>query len=813
MPAGFDLWLGSPYNAGMRKWGLGLSDPLTVTLAADVRFGGVDYVDDQIWELANRGGEPAALSFQTTYGLRARKMAIFPGFSRELATITDPGLFSVPPIVEIRLPNYLRLAFDPWPELAVQSEYWVPESHAAAGRFRWTNRSGVPLAFRFKLYVVLRPASGTGGMTEHVADGISMLAGQTGGLAPVVFLSGGARAEPAAYPALSVDQLVPPGETEELVWVEAARDARRASVELVRSISARDWDSEAARIEMVNSSLVDVETGDPAWDAVFWMAQNAAISSFIGSSRYLPHPFPVGARLPDEGYSERGDGRDYGGAWAGFSASEARALVPLILPIAPDLAKGVIRDFLHNLSASGAADSRPGLAGQRSGLICPPMLADLAWRVYEWTEDKLFLETIWDDLERSLRAWFTQDHDRDQDGFPEWDNTTHSLYDDSPTFVRWHDWGQGLDIRWSEGPDLGSMLIRECDALSRISQLIGRPRDTSWLDQRGGELRRRIEAGWSQADHSYHFGDRDRHTCPSGQLLVSRKGSFTRSSRKSLAQEARLVVRCHASESEAGDLEVLVRGRGRKGRFRVERLRAGDFQWFWNFGTATTSHAYAEISEVTVTGLSRKFRLEVLAADYSRQDAGLLLPLWAGVPEPSRASELVRRTLQDRDRYWRDYGVPRCAASDPAYAPDERHEACEVSVWQNSLLIEGLLAYGYRDEAGDLLSRLMRSLAAGVSEAAHFRAGYHPDRLQGFGDRGSLHGVAPVHAFLDIIGVRLISPQKIRIEGRSPFAWPVHIRWRGAEIIRQGSSAEVIFPNGQRGSVAGQDPQLVEQRQ
>lgn len=797
----------------MRKWALGLNDPLTLTLAADVRFGGLDYVDDQIWELVGRGVEPAALSFQTTYGLRARKMAIFPGFSRELATVTDPDLFSAAPIVEVRLPNYLRLSFDPWPELAVQSEYWVPESHAAAGRFRWTNRSGAPLAFRFKLYVVLRPASGMGGMAEHVADGISMLAGQTGDLVPVVFLSGGARAEPAAYPALAVDQLVPPGETAELAWVEAARSGRKASVDLVRAISARDWDSEASRLEMVNSNLVDVETGDPAWDAVFWMAQNAAVSSFLGPSRYLPHPFPVGARLPDEGHSEQGDGRDYGRTWAGLSASEARALVPLILPIAPDLAKGVVRDFLHNLSTSGAVDARPGLAGQRSALICPPMLADLAWRIYEWTEDKRFLEMIWEDLERSLRAWFEQEHDRDQDGFPEWDNTPHSLYDDSPTFVRWHEWGQGLDIRWSEGPDLGSMLIRECEALSKISQLIGHPRDSSWLDQRAGELRRRIEASWNQATHSYQYVDRERHTSPGGQVLVSRKGSFTRNSKKVLRQEARLVLHCHASEAEVGDLEVTVRGRGRKGRFRVERLHTEDFQWFWDFGSATTSRTYAELSGIKVTGLSRRFRLEVLAADYTRQDAGLLLPLWAGVPEPSRASELVRRTLQDRKRYWRDYGVPRCSASDPAYKPDERHEACEVSVWQNALLIEGLLAYGYRDEAGDLLSRLMRTLAAGVSEAAHFRAGYHPDRLQGFGDRGALTGVAPVHAFLDILGVRLISPQKIRIEGRSPFAWPVSIRWRGTEIVREGSSAEVIFPNGQRGSVSGQDPQLVEQRQ
>ena len=52
-----------------------------LTLAADVRFCQPDYTNDIIWEMSLTNGEPVAVALQTTLGLRARSLRLFPIFS------------------------------------------------------------------------------------------------------------------------------------------------------------------------------------------------------------------------------------------------------------------------------------------------------------------------------------------------------------------------------------------------------------------------------------------------------------------------------------------------------------------------------------------------------------------------------------------------------------------------------------------------------------------------------------------------------------------------------------------------------------
>ena len=59
----------------MRDWSLTAGDPLYLTLAADSRLCKPDYVNDHIWEVALDSGEPAAIALQTTFGLRATRLA------------------------------------------------------------------------------------------------------------------------------------------------------------------------------------------------------------------------------------------------------------------------------------------------------------------------------------------------------------------------------------------------------------------------------------------------------------------------------------------------------------------------------------------------------------------------------------------------------------------------------------------------------------------------------------------------------------------------------------------------------------------
>ena len=56
-------------------------------------------------------------------------------------------------------------------------------------------------------------------------------------------------------------------------------------------------------------------------------------------------------------------------------------LISLLLPGAPDLAAGLLRNFLAYQDESGAVDWKLGLAGQRSRQLAQPLLATLALQI------------------------------------------------------------------------------------------------------------------------------------------------------------------------------------------------------------------------------------------------------------------------------------------------------------------------------------------------------------------------------------------------------------------------------------------------
>jgi hypothetical protein len=115
---------------------------MCLNLAADCRFSQVDIFNDHIWEVKLGGSEPAAINLQTTYGLRARGMRLYPRFIRKDITLSDPLQFHRPPALVAFYANYLRFGFSPFSGIDISLEYWVPESHAICGRIRMVN-SGV----------------------------------------------------------------------------------------------------------------------------------------------------------------------------------------------------------------------------------------------------------------------------------------------------------------------------------------------------------------------------------------------------------------------------------------------------------------------------------------------------------------------------------------------------------------------------------------------------------------------------------------------------------------------------------------------
>jgi len=807
----FDLWRKIPYNACMREWHLKAGDPLSLTLAADARLNATDYSDDQIWELSLGSGEPPALALRTTFGLRARSLRMFPRFTEGELTLTDPADFNRQPVITRLCPNFIALSFSPFPDIDVEAEVWVPESHAITGRLKVFNQSGALRSLRLEWVGQLTSSSGQR-MAAVEIGAARVLSGTTDSLAPVVFLTGGPEPGPGSYPNLMQNLDLPAGTARTITWTEAALATSEESFQRARSTAARKWDAEAARLELLNAGQVDIYTGNSDWDAAFALSQKLAYSLFVGPTPHLPYPSFVLTRQPDQGHSLRGDGSDYNHLWNGQTPLDAYTLAGLILPAAPYLAQGLLRNFISVQAEDGFIDWKPGLGGQRSRLMATPVLASLAWRIFEATEDPEFIKETFPALLKFVDAWFTPQRDRDGDGIPEWDHPMQAGSDDHPLYSRWQPSSQGVEINTAEGPALCSFLYRECQSLIRMARLLELPEPIATLEPVAENLRIALEVAWDSREASYYDWDRDTHFSPYGEPLGARLGPGELLLQQAFNPPIRLLLSIETNGESTRRPKVFIHGTGAAGFHRVERLTDDQFKWYLGKGSLTSPKVYTAIEQIQIQGLDPNDRVNLSSAGYRSQEQALLLPLWAGIPAPERASELVLKTITDPTKYWQPFGLPACVptagmGSDMAETEAGVHQ--NVHIPWNAMVGEGLLQYGYQAEAAELVTRLMAGVTQSLKSEAAFHQYYHARSGQGLGEHNSLSGLAPLSLFLQTLGVRLISRQRVALAGFNPFPWPVTVKYRGMTVLCQKEKTVVIFPNGQTAVVDDPAPRTV----
>ena len=127
----------------------------------------------------------------------------------------------------------------------------------------------------------------------------------------------------------------------------------------------------------------------------------------------------------------------------------------------------------------------------------------------------------------------------------------------------------------------------------------------------------------------------------------------------------------------------------------------------------------------------------------------------------------------------------------------------------NQFLGEGLLAYGFRNEAARLTVHVMNAVIQSLKQSRAFYERYNAETGSGIGERGALTGLAPVGLFLQTLGVTFLSPASVRLEGTNPFAWPVTIVYKGLKVTRGLDATEVVFPNGKVVTVTDPAPCVV----
>ncbi len=789
----------------MREWKLSPGDPLVLSLASDARVGPVDYTNDHIWEVNLERSEPPGVAIQTTFGLRARSFRILPRFIQGDQAVTDPAGFDQKPWIQRLYPNLLSMHFSPFPSYDVNYDLWVPESHLLVGTLEMTNHRQANLSLRVEILCLLSPNNGYR-MSATELQAARVLSGKSDNLYPVLLMTSGPEFGSGSYPALAINLELAPEESCQVSWILAVAESPEASLELARRLTARNWEAEQAYINLLNAGQVEIYTGNPDWDAAFMLSQKSAFSLLMSASPALPYASFILNRLPDQGYSLRGDGSDYSHTWNGQTPLDTYYLLEYLLPGSDEIAKGILRNFLSIQTEGGRIDWKPGLAGQRSRILATPLLAHLAWRIYETSQDKDFLGEVFPALLKFNQAWFQPEQDRDGDGIPEWDHLSQIGIEDHPLYSRWQEWSEGIEINSAESPALCAFLYQECQSLIQMAELLGSEAAIEALQATAERLRLAVEIAWDGEKSSYQYVDRETHFSAPGRLLAEGNGSGILHIDAKFAQAVRLVIQIHTHDENTRRTRIAISGTSATGQSRLETIPEERIKWSLGWGVTTGERVYQQVDTVELSGLAEGDLVRIITASYDQPDITCFLPLWAKISEPERAAQMIENSLLNPQKFWRSHGLPTSLANG---LPVEGEGYTSANLVWNLLVGQGLLGYGYRQEAARLFNNLMKGILRSLKEQQTFRRYYQADTGQGRGERNPLQGLAPVSFFLECLGLRLISPRKVLLNGFNPFPWPVTVKYRGLTILCQKDKSTVIFPDGQAITIDDPTPRVV----
>ncbi len=783
----------------MREWHLTPGDPMAPRIAADARAGRTNYHDDQVWQLQLGGPQEPALSLETRYGGRVGLARLVPVWRVEGRQFYETQAYHAPPALTAFAPDYLRVRAGLTPTLALTAEFWVMESRAVGGRFAVHNTGPQPLTVRLDLTAqVAREEKSLPMLYLTLETGVVALQlGRLPHLQPILLLE--EARETGASAQLSRMQTVAPGESVAFRWVLASLPDRNDSLALAhRWLHVEPWDGHLAAIAARAQAAPQVETGHADWDLALAWSQQLVLRSFFAATGHLPHPSFVLTRKPGQGYAATGvHSGGFGYTWGGQTIPDALAIVGTVALAAPELAKGLVYNFLAVQRDDGWIDARPGLDGQRAQVIAPPLLATLAYAVYHFTQDKAFLAGCLDGLTRFFERWFAPDLDADGDGVPEWQHPDQGAFAAGPALARGARWAQGVDIQTLEAPDLLTYLIREARALLGICKLLEREDVARAIKSRYEALVATLETFWDEARGCYTYRDRDAHTCPTGEAVFTGHGEAALSERVTLAQPSRLIVRASGGLSRKPALSCTIEGEDLAGQPAREELPAAAFDWYRGAGMATTRTVWRAVTALRFNGLSRVFKVEARAVDLTPHDVALFMPLWSGALDEARVARLIAH-LTEPDAYWRPYGVPGCPANGPHYATDLLQGCGGVWPAWNARIGWALIERGYRQESAELFRRVLTAQSRSLAGEQTFRALYNAETGEGLGDSDIVTGAVSWGWFARLFGAFALDAQRVAIT--EPFAfdgetmtWTQH----GVRITRSAARTEIAFPSGE----------------
>ena len=108
-----------------------------------------------------------------------------------------------------------------------------------------------------------------------------------------------------------------------------------------------------------------------------------------------------------------------------------------------------------------------------------------------------------------------------------------------------------------------------------------------------------------------------------------------------------------------------------------------------------------------------------------------LLPMWAGIASPERAQRILRENLQDTRTFAGKYGIRSLSKLEQMYQviPSGNPSCWLGPVWglSNYLAFEGMLRYGYEEEAREMAEKTVDLLGSDIEACGDMHEYYDPD--------------------------------------------------------------------------------------
>ena len=289
----------------------------------------------------------------------------------------------------------------------------------------------------------------------------------------------------------------------------------------------------------------------------------------------------------------------------------------------------------------------------------------------------------------------------------------------------------------------------------------------------------------------FQYRDHETHSISAGTEILDLSGSGIFSVQREFPTAQRLIFLIQSVDQATRGASLKIRGRSGESEV-IEEIPPKRFTWVNGLGRSTGRQVFTQIDSIEVNGVMKEDQVWVRTPDYTLEDISLLLPLWAGIPDEGQAKLILENAILPT--WLEKYGVPSI--------PRGMRTEGSVSMggvlmpW-NVLVGEGLLRYGYRKEAAELVRRLMEGVVLNLRTRHDFYSQTDAVNGKALGEAGHLHGMAPVGLFLRTAGIHQLSPERLIIQTGSPFSHAITVKYKGTGVTLTAKDAQITFPSGQ----------------